>query len=84
MTGHPYTASKGESLVHSLFRFKNGKMASLYCHYMDIPMTPLPFFQIFGTKVGCVIYTYIGICVVCMFLLAGSRSCVVHHVQRQL
>ena len=52
ITGHPYTPSKGESLVHSLFKFKNGKTASLYCNYMDIPMTPLPFFQIFGTKVG--------------------------------
>ena len=52
MVGHPYAPSKGESLVQALFKFENGKTASLYCNYMDIPMTPLPFFQIFGTKVG--------------------------------
>lgn len=50
VVGHPYAPSKGESLVRALFKFKNGKTAALHCNYMDIPMTPLPFFQIFGTK----------------------------------
>ena len=49
---HPYKPFKGESLAHALLRFKDGRTASLYCHYMDIPMTKLPFFQIFGPEVG--------------------------------
>ena len=32
--------------------FSSGKTAVLHCHYNDIPMHPLPFFQIFGNKVA--------------------------------
>ena len=50
--GHPYTPFEGESLANTLIKFKDGRTGSLYCHYMNIPMTQLPFFQIFGNKVG--------------------------------
>ncbi len=50
--GYPYRLSKVESLAHVLLRFKNGKMATLYCHHTTIPMHPVPFFQIFGDKVS--------------------------------
>ena len=53
VVGHPYKQYKGaESLAHALLRFKDGRLATLYCHYMDIAMTTLPFFQIFGPEVG--------------------------------
>ena len=50
--GYPYTPFDGESLSNALIRFKDGRTGSLYCHYMNIPMTQLPFFQVFGTKVS--------------------------------
>ena len=48
---YPLKASKCESLAHVLLRFKDGAKAALHCHFMDIPMHKLPFFQIFGDKV---------------------------------
>ena len=48
---YPLKASKCESLAHVLFKFKDGAKAALHCHFMDIPMHKLPFFQIFGDKV---------------------------------
>ncbi len=41
----------GERLSHSLLRFSNGIPGVLHTHLMNIPMTKIPFFQIFGTKV---------------------------------
>lgn len=65
--GYPYKLSQVESLAHVLLRFKNGKMATLYCHHTNIPMHPLPFFQIFGSKV----YSHsIGYCVYVTLSLA--------------
>ena len=51
--GYPYklVRQKSESLAHAMLRFGSGKTAVLHCHYTDIPMYPLPFFQIFGDKV---------------------------------
>ena len=51
MVDYPLKASKCETLAHSLLRFTSGKTAALYCHFNTIPMTKLPFFQIFGDKV---------------------------------
>ena len=48
---YPLKLCEGESLGKALLRFSSGPTASLYCHYNDIPMHPLPFFQIFGEKV---------------------------------
>lgn len=53
---YPLKASRCETLTHSLFRFRSGLTASLYCHFNTIPMTPLPFFQIFGDKASvCIV-----------------------------
>lgn len=51
MVDYPLKSSRCETLGHSLLRFKSGLTASLYCHFNNIPMTTLPFFQIFGDKV---------------------------------
>lgn len=51
MVDYPLEASNCETLAHSLLRFRSGLSASLYCHFNRIPMTTLPFFQIFGNKV---------------------------------
>ena len=47
----PLAESRCETLAHALLSFQSGKMATLYCHFNRIPMTRLPFFQIFGDKV---------------------------------
>ncbi len=41
----------GERLSHSLIQFTNGIQGVLHAHAMEIPMSKIPFFQIFGTKV---------------------------------
>ena len=51
MVDYPLKSSRCETLAHSLFRFSSGHTAALYCHFNTIPMTKLPFFQIFGDKV---------------------------------
>ena len=53
MLGYPFQSvrQRSESLAHAMLRFGSGKTAVLHCHYTDIPMYPLPFFQIFGDKV---------------------------------
>jgi predicted dehydrogenase len=51
MVNYPLKASRCETLAHSLLRFSSGIDASLYCHFNRMPMTKLPFFQIFGDKV---------------------------------
>ena len=48
---YPLKASKCESLAHVLLKFREGAKGALHCHFMDIPMQKLPFFQIFGDKV---------------------------------
>ena len=40
-----------ETQASALLRFQNDKTADIFCHYNDIHMHPLPFFQIFGEKV---------------------------------
>ena len=51
--GYPFQSSQRcETLVNAMLRFSSGKTAVLHCHYNDIPMHPLPFFQIFGNKVA--------------------------------
>ena len=48
---YPLKESRCETLAHSILRFSSGITATLYCHFMQIPMYPLPFFQVFGDKV---------------------------------
>ena len=51
-TSNPIPASSsGERLTHSLLKFSDGVSGVLHAHIMAIPMTKIPFFQIFGTKV---------------------------------
>lgn len=52
MVDYPVCESGGESLASVLLRFTSGFTATLYAHRNGIPMYPLPFFQIFGDKVG--------------------------------
>ena len=52
MIDYPLKASKCETLAQSILRFSSGATASLYCHFNRTPMTNMPFFQIFGDKVG--------------------------------
>lgn len=54
MVDYPLKHSKCETLSQSLLRFSSGKTAALYCHFNRIPMTKLPFFQIFGDKVSII------------------------------
>ena len=49
---YPFKDYKGESLAHVILRFRSGKTATLSSHLMPIPMTKIPFFQIFGTEVS--------------------------------
>ena len=52
IVGYPFQLTqRSESLAHAMLRFGSGKTAVLHCHYNDIPMYPIPFFQIFGDKV---------------------------------
>ena len=51
VTGHPLRVCRGESLVQSLLQFTSGLTTTLHCHFNNVPMTPLPFFQIFGDQV---------------------------------
>ena len=51
-TAKPWADHRGETLSHSLLRFSNGLPGVLHAHMMDVPMTKIPFFQIFGSKVG--------------------------------
>ena len=50
MVDYPLKESRCESLGHALLRFSSGNTASLYTHFNRIPMTTLPFFQIFGEQ----------------------------------
>ena len=56
-TGYPFKRSRVESLADAMLRFKSGKTATLFCHFVDIPIQPLPFFQVFGDKVP-----YLSLC----------------------
>ena len=51
ITAHPFKPNKVKTLGHALLRFDSGKVGILHCHYMDIPMTNLPFFQVFASDV---------------------------------
>ena len=52
VVGHPLASSRCETLAQVILRFSSGHTAGLYSHFSRIPMKKLPFFQIFGDKVG--------------------------------
>ena len=51
VVSHPWKMMRGESLACALLKFENGLPGTLHCHYNDIPMAEIPFFQIFGSQV---------------------------------
>ena len=77
--GYPFQLRpKSESLAHAMLRFGSGKTAVLHCHYTDIPMYPIPFFQIFGDKVSYLlrgVFT-IGDLTACQQFIWDSRQIV--------
>ena len=63
VVGHPLRFSPVESLAEVLLRFRDGRSASLFAHISTAPMSPLPFFQLFGDKVsGCSLPTSLRGC----------------------